>query len=300
MSHLTLVWAVAVMFAAPAFAQAPLDGPGISRSEATQLYQAGGFSIAHDRVVDGCGAPAKPSIKFVDLNADRRPEALFIDSGQCYLPDRAWFSIVARGADGKWRQLVGQNGAVKAQPTRTGGWLDLIWTTNGKAQPLRFDGTGYAVPGAGTPVAAPAQPPAHASPAASSADAAIFTAAGFTRRGNQWRNCDDPGTLSYGPGTIESRADLNGDGRPEAIVTESGTYCYGNTGTGFWVVSQQADGKWKLVTSNQGIPEFLKTRGAGGWPDLQVGGPGFCFPVERWNGRAYVLHRREYEGKPCK
>jgi len=44
----------------------------------------------------------------------------------------------------------------------------------------------------------------------------------------------------------------------------------------------------------------LKTRGAGGWPDILVGGPGFCFPVERWNGKAYELHRFEYEGKRCK
>ena len=94
--------------------------------------------------------------------------------------------------------------------------------------------------------------------------------------------------------------DLNGDGRPEAIVTEGGTYCYGNTGTGFWLVSQQADGSWKLITNSQGSAEFLKTRGVGGWPDLLIGGPGFCFPVQRWNGKAYIPNRREYEGKPCK
>lgn len=37
-----------------------------------------------------------------------------------------------------------------------------------------------------------------------------------------------------------------------------------------------------------------------GWPDISVGGPGFCFPVERWNGKEYKLHRFEYEGKRCK
>ena len=36
-----------------------------------------------------------------------------------------------------------------------------------------------------------------------------------------------------------------------------------------------------------------------GWPDIQVGGPGFCFPVLRWNGKEYILNRHEYEGKPC-
>lgn len=32
-----------------------------------------------------------------------------------------------------------------------------------------------------------------------------------------------------------------------------------------------------------------------GWPDISVGGPGFCFPVGRWNGKKYKLHRFEYE-----
>ena len=31
-----------------------------------------------------------------------------------------------------------------------------------------------------------------------------------------------------------------------------------------------------------------------------VGGPGFCFPVQRWNGREYKLQRWEYDGKACK
>jgi hypothetical protein len=87
---------------------------------------------------------------------------------------------------------------------------------------------------------------------------------------------------------------------PEAVLTEGGTYCYGNTGQGYWLVSKLANGSWKLVTNGTGILEFLKTKGADGWPDVSVGGPGFCFPVERWNGREYKLQRWEYEGKACK
>ena len=72
------------------------------------------------------------------------------------------------------------------------------------------------------------------------------------------------------------------------------------TGQGFWLVSKRADGSWKLMTGGPGIPEFLKTTGVNGWPDVSVGGPGFCFPVERWNGKEYKLQRYEYEGKQCK
>jgi hypothetical protein len=86
---------------------------------------------------------------------------------------------------------------------------------------------------------------------------------------------------------------------PEAIITEGGTYCYGNTGGGYFVVTQLADGGWKRITNGTGVVEFLRTKGADGWPDLLVGGPGFCFPVQRWNGREYKLQRWEYDGKAC-
>lgn len=131
--------------------------------------------------------------------------------------------------------------------------------------------------------------------------AAIFKAAGFKPHGRQWRsgNCEPP-EASYEPGAVATYRDLNGDGRPEAVVTEGGGLCYGNSGQNFWLLSKQADGAWKLMTEALGIPEFRPTKGAGGYPDLLVGGPGFCFPVLRWNGRAYAQHRFEYEGKPCR
>jgi hypothetical protein len=142
---------------------------------------------------------------------------------------------------------------------------------------------------------------AAASTALSPADAqAAFKAAGFSQQGSQWRACEDPGTASYTPGAIETISDFNGDGRPEAIVTEGSLYCYGNQGAGFAVVSKQADGSWKKIADGSGIPDFLATKGTDGWADMQIGGPGFCFPVMRWNGEDYVVHRHEYEGKACK
>jgi hypothetical protein len=141
---------------------------------------------------------------------------------------------------------------------------------------------------------------APASELSASDQEAAFKAAGFTKRGQQWRSaCEDPGTASYQPGNIETVRDLNGDGRPEAVITEGGTYCYGHTGTGFVLVSKQADGSWKSVYSATGMASVLATRGKDGWPDIEVGGPGFCFPVVRWDGREYKLNRHEYEGKSC-
>ena len=131
--------------------------------------------------------------------------------------------------------------------------------------------------------------------------AAAYKAAGFSLRAGQWRSaCDDPGTPSYTPGRIDALGDLNGDGQPEALITEGSAYCYGMSGSGFSLVSRQANGKWRLMSTATGMAAFLESRGAGGWPDLQVGGPGFCFPVLRWDGKAYALHRHEYQGKRCK
>jgi hypothetical protein len=126
---------------------------------------------------------------------------------------------------------------------------------------------------------------------------AAFKAAGALQRKGMWVMCaDDPNSSGA---TIDTVHDLNGDGRPEAVVTEGGTFCYGHAGTGYQLLSKQADGKWRVMSGGSGIPEFLKTKGVGGWPDISVGGPGFCFPVQRWNGKAYALHRFEYEGKRC-
>jgi len=134
---------------------------------------------------------------------------------------------------------------------------------------------------------------------ASDQDAA-FRAAGFTRVGSEWRSCDDPASASYSAGEIEQSGDFNGDGRPDAVIVEGSVYCHGMTGTGYSLVSKQVDGSWKLLTENTGILSFLDTKGAGGWPDISVGGPGFCFPVERWNGSEYKVRGFEYQGKACR
>jgi hypothetical protein len=141
----------------------------------------------------------------------------------------------------------------------------------------------------------------NAAPPTPAADRAIYRAAGFAWSKGAWRSdCGDPGTETYSGGMIERIGDLNGDGLPEVLVIEGGTYCFGMAGTGFWLMSGQPGGKWKLMLQATGIAEVLKARGVAKWPDISIGGPGFCFPVRRWNGKAYVLHRFEYVGKRCR
>ena len=133
--------------------------------------------------------------------------------------------------------------------------------------------------------------------------AAVFKAAGATQRKGKWIVCDPPadsGAPESAGASIEMVQDLNGDGRPEAVVMDGGVYCYGGNEMGFQLLSKQSSGRWRVMTRNSGIPEFLKSKGVDGWPDVSIGGPGFCFPVQRWNGKAYVLNRFEYQGKRCK
>jgi len=139
-------------------------------------------------------------------------------------------------------------------------------------------------------------PPAMAQ---SNDDAAAFHAAGFARQGSEWRKCEDPGTASYVAGSLERVGDLNGDGQPEAVVSESSSFCYGFEGAGFALVSRQVDGSWKLLMEGSGIPVFLDSKGPDGWPDIEIGGPGFCFPRVRWSGSEYREVGFSYEGKAC-
>ena len=101
---------------------------------------------------------------------------------------------------------------------------------------------------------------------------------------SQWRACVDS-TATYTPDSIQMVQDVNGDGMPETVITEGSTYCYGNTGLAYNHVSKQANGRWKFFTNGTGTLFFWATRSKDVWTDIGLGGPGFCFPVMRWNGR---------------
>ncbi len=117
---------------------------------------------------------------------------------------------------------------------------------------------------------------------------AAFKTAGFQFINKQWINdCYDPEMPSSEPGDIEVVQDLNGDGSLEAVITDGGTSCHGNTGVGFSIVSKRANGSWILIFTATGIYNFLETKGMNGWPDIEIGGPGFCSGVWQWNGTKY-------------
>jgi len=136
---------------------------------------------------------------------------------------------------------------------------------------------------------------------------AIIAAAGYQKRNGRWDASEGPGDAPEDrcPVTIEDQAldgpairDLNGDGRPEVIVTASGLACFGMAGQGFAIVTPEGTG-WRAVINTGGIPAFRHRAGAA-WPDIVIGGPGTCFGKMRWNGREYVAAGHDDgEGHPC-
>ena len=85
--------------------------------------------------------------------------------------------------------------------------------------------------------------------------------------------------------------DLNGDGRPEVFTSVHGVCLGGATGVSMELYIKGSDGRWKPQFGFPGIYTVLKTKNKG-YPDIEIGGPGNCFPVWRWNGKEYYLHKK--------
>jgi hypothetical protein len=269
--------------------------PAERAREAAAMLAAAGFRIQGAQVVNSCGRAVQPRPGAVDLNGDGRPEAVVIDvDPQCYGGTGEAFSVIQRQGPASWTLVGAGRGRIKLLETRTGGWRDYSLEGPGCQRTWTYQGAqGYVslkpCPGEGgaRPAVATAPP---SPPAGNAADrAAAFRAAGFTPTRGKYLACDKSQEL-----LIELR-DLNGDGRPDAVITDSGTECFGNTGTGYVLVTKEASGTWRKLFENQGIPDFQPTRGVGGWPDIVNGGPGFCFPVLRWNGSDYATVRWKAE-----
>jgi hypothetical protein len=85
--------------------------------------------------------------------------------------------------------------------------------------------------------------------------------------------------------------DLNGDGQPEVFVVVHGTCWGGMTGVNVDLRIKGPDGKWTSQFGFPGIYRVLETKNKG-YPDIEFGGPGFCFPIWRWNGKEYAIHKK--------
>jgi hypothetical protein len=89
--------------------------------------------------------------------------------------------------------------------------------------------------------------------------------------------------------------DLNGDGRPELSVNGGNTCSAGSTGAVLWLLGRGPDGRYRLVLSTLALGYRATGHRVDGYPDLVLGGPGFCHAVWRWTGSEYAFDRNEPE-----
>ena len=178
MLRMTFIAAVtALLGASPAAAQ----GPRMSQAEGLQLFEAGGFKVAGGKAINVCGTASTPKFTFLDLNGDGSPEAFVVDKNvSCYGGAGEWFTVLAKGGDGRWRAIARDTGALSWEPTRTAGWLDARVVSN-CPRIWKYAGDGYVRPNACA--AEPAGKAAVAGGVTAADKAAALRAAGFTQRG---------------------------------------------------------------------------------------------------------------------
>lgn len=92
--------------------------------------------------------------------------------------------------------------------------------------------------------------------------------------------------------TVELR-DMNGDGKEEVLVVYGNTCTSGMAGASVILFIKNAAGKYEANLGFPGVTADPKPEKSQGYPDLLIGGPGFCFPVWRWDGKAYDFSRNE-------
>lgn len=85
--------------------------------------------------------------------------------------------------------------------------------------------------------------------------------------------------------------DLNKDGKEEVFIAYGNSYTSGATGQSIVLFIKDASGKYQTQLGFPGtVPDALPAA-ANKYPDLVIGGPGFEFPVWRWNGKEYASFR---------
>ncbi|MEO8794806.1 MAG: hypothetical protein ABI390_05015 [Daejeonella sp.] len=120
----------------------------------------------------------------------------------------------------------------------------------------------------------------------------IFTNTGFVLTGNKDLPfaADNQDALNYPYDANVYVTDLNNDGNEEIFIVFGNSYTSGMTGSSAVLFIKNNVGKFAV---NLGFPASLSVLPTShlGYPDLLIGGPGFEFPVWRWNGKEYDLYK---------
>ena len=121
----------------------------------------------------------------------------------------------------------------------------------------------------------------------------IAALTGFVLSGNKDQPfAMDKDSKDYPFSAVVSPTDPNKDGSEEIFITYGNSYTSGNTGSSINLYIKNTAGVYTLHLGFPGIsPDILTTTNLG-YPDILVGGPGFEFPVLRWNGKTYDNYKK--------
>ena len=91
--------------------------------------------------------------------------------------------------------------------------------------------------------------------------------------------------------TVVYPVDMNKDGKEEIFVGLGSTALFGDIGQTFFIFIKQGTTYVQHGEISGGLPVVLTSTNLG-YNDILIGGPGFEYPVLRWNGSKYALHRQ--------
>ncbi len=119
----------------------------------------------------------------------------------------------------------------------------------------------------------------------------IFNQTGFLLSANKQQFIQDKEGADFPFDALVLPTDLNKDGKEEIFIVFGNLYTSGNTGSSVLLFIQNSNGQYQPNLGFPGtMPDVLATS-HNGYPDLLIGGPGFEYPIWRWNGKAYQLHK---------
>lgn len=122
----------------------------------------------------------------------------------------------------------------------------------------------------------------------------LFKKSGFvlSKDKKQFVIAASEGMMDYPFPAFVFPTDMNKDGKEEIFVIFGNGYTSGQTGSSLLLFIKDKTGNYQTNFGFSGaMPVIMPTKN-GGYPDLLIGGPGFEFPVWRWNGKEYVYYRK--------
>ncbi|NWH08981.1 MAG: hypothetical protein HXY22_10135 [Alphaproteobacteria bacterium] len=117
---------------------------------------------------------------------------------------------------------------------------------------------------------------------------AAYLAIGLTKAGQEWLDVCGMSVM-----TEEHALDLGGD-VGEVLEVIVGSSCYGGTGAETALIDF-VEAKPHVIFQNVALGVTVQETMTNGVKDIELGVPGFEYPVWAWNGKAYAFARTRKE-----